>query len=299
MRLPPGERCARGVATAMGSRISFRRRGMTLVELLVVVAVLAALVALLLPAVQSAREAARRTACGNNLREIGCGIYGHEMSRRVFPVGCLGCQGPPFPLRQVAWNVFVLPFVEQSAVADAFDPRFSYRSAENRRAAGVVVPMFLCPSTTRTNRTGRTTGDRNKNGRWDAGDDLAYTDYGGMFGVGYPVPRPLPEHAGVMQYERPTSARQVTDGLSHTALVAECTGRDATYQSEWANGQNIFDQWHTGGINRSQNNEIWSDHPGMAGMVFCDGHVEFVHEMIERAVLLALLTRAAGDRHEH
>jgi prepilin-type processing-associated H-X9-DG protein len=272
---------------------------MTLVELLVVVAVIAALVALLLPAVQAVREAGRRTSCGNNLREIGCGIYGHEMSRRVFPIGCLGCVGPPFPLRQVSWNVFVLPFVEQSAAAAAFDPRFSYRSAQNLAAAGTVVPMFLCPSTRRTNRTGSTTGDRNRNGRWDQGDDLAYTDYGGMFGVGYPVPQPLPEHAGVMQYERPTSARQVTDGLSHTALVAECTGRAGTYQSEWANGQNIFDQLHTNGINRSQNNEIWSDHPGLAGLVFCDGHVEFLHESIEQVVLLALLTRAAGDRHEH
>jgi prepilin-type N-terminal cleavage/methylation domain-containing protein/prepilin-type processing-associated H-X9-DG protein len=275
------------------------RAGMTLVELLVVVAIVAALVALLLPGVQAAREAARRTSCMNNLKEIGCGVYGHEMSRRVFPVGCLGCQGPPFPLRQVAWAVFVLPFVEQSAAAGAFDPRFSYRSPENRAAAGVVVPIFLCPSTSRTNRTGPTTGDRNRNGAWDQGDDLAYTDYGGMFGVGYPVAKPLPEHAGVMQYERATSAKQITDGLSHTTLVAECTGRDATYQSEWANGQNIFDQWHTTGINRTQNNEIWSDHPAMAGMVFCDGHVEFIHESIEQAVLLALLTRAGEDAIRH
>jgi prepilin-type N-terminal cleavage/methylation domain-containing protein/prepilin-type processing-associated H-X9-DG protein len=272
-----------------------RRRGMTLVELLVVVAVLAALAALLLPAVQAAREGARRTACMNNLRHIGCGIFGHEMSRRVFPVGCLGCQGPPFPLRQVSWNVFILPFVEESAAAAAFDPRFSYRSAENREAASIVVPLFRCPSTTRTRRTGPTTGDRNRNGRWDEGDGLAYTDYGGMFGVGHPVPTPLPEHAGVMQYERPTRARDVVDGLSKTVLVAECTGRDSAFQSEWANGQNIFDQWHTNRINRSQNNEIWSDHPGTAGVVFCDGHVEFLEESIEQGVLLALLTRAGGE----
>lgn len=278
---------------------SLARRGVTLVELLVVVAVIAILIALLLPAVQGAREAARRTVCANNLRELGCGVYGHESARKVFPVGCLGCQGPPFPLRQVSWNVFLLPFVEQAAAADAFDTTYSFRSAENRGAAGVVMPLFLCPSVSRTARKGLTTGDRNGNGQWDPGDNLAYTDYGGMFGVGYSIPKPLPEHAGVMQYERPTAAKHVTDGLSNTVLVAECTGRGTSYQSEWANGQNIFDQWNTNPINRSQNNEIWSDHPGMAGVVFCDGHVGFFNESIEQAVLLALLTRAAGDRHEH
>ena len=110
-----------------------------------------------------------------------------------------------------------------------------------------------------------------------------------------PAPQPLPEHAGVMQYEKATAAKAIADGLSQTAAIAECTGRDSTYQSEWANGQNIFDQWNTNGINVSQNNEIWSDHPGTGGMVFCDGHVEFVHESVEQAVLLALLTRAAGE----
>ena len=60
-------------------------------------------------------------------------------------------------------------------------------------------------------------------------------------------------------------------------------------------GQNIFDQRATNPINASQNNEIWSDHPGLAGMVFCDGHVEFVSETIEQAALVALLTLAGGD----
>lgn len=270
------------------------RRGVTLVELLVVVAVVAALFALLLPAVQGARESARRVQCGNNLRSIGCAVWGHEAARRAFPVGCLGCLTGN-PRRQIAWNVFILPFAEESAAAAAFDTRFRFSSAENRRAAGQVVPFFLCPSTRRTGRTGPTTGDRNRNGRWDAGDDLAYTDYGGMYGVAYPGKTELPKNAGMMRYERPVRALQVTDGLTRTVMIAECTGRDATYNSEWANGQNIFDQWHSNPINKSQDNEIWSDHPRQAGVVFADCHVEFLDESLDQSILVALLTRAGGD----
>ncbi|MFM7521120.1 MAG: DUF1559 domain-containing protein [Planctomycetota bacterium] len=270
------------------------RAGMTLVEVLVVVAIVGLLVGLLLPAVQGAREAARRTACANNLRGLGQALAVHESARKRFPLGCLECSTKA-PRRQLAWNVFILPYVEEPGAAAAFDVGRSYRAAENLRAAATVVPLFLCPSTARTRRTGPTTGDRNGNGRWDPGDGLAYTDYGGMYGVAYPVARPLPEHAGMMQYERPTAASDVADGLAHTVVVAECTGRDGALQSEWANGQNIFDQWWNNPINASQNNEIWSDHPTAAGMVFGDGHVEFVAESIEQTALLALLTRAAGD----
>lgn len=269
------------------------RRGMTLVELLVVVAVVAALAALLLPAVQGTRELSRRVACGNNLRQIGIALHAFESAKGAFPVGCLEC-ATKAPRRQIAWNVFILPFIEETGAAAAFDMRFSYKSAENRVAGGHVVPVFFCPSTARTGRTGPTTGDRNRNGRWDAGDGLAYTDYGGMYGVSHPVPPPLPAHAGVMRYENPTRVRQVADGLSRTVAVAEDTGRDETYQSEWANGQNIFDQRSSNPINGDQNNEIWSDHPDLAGVVFCDGHVEFLAESIQQAALLALLTRAGG-----
>jgi prepilin-type N-terminal cleavage/methylation domain-containing protein len=269
-------------------------RGMTLVELLVVVAIVAALVALLLPGVQSAREAARRTSCMNNLKGIGCAIYGYESSQRTFPIGCLGCITGS-PRRQIAWNAFILPFAEEPGAAAAFDFAFPFRSEQNRVAAGCVVPLFLCPSTVRTKRAGRTTGDRNRNGRWDAGDGLAFTDYGGMYGVALPGTFVRPQHAGVMRYERAVKSSQVTDGLAQTVMVAECTGRDETTNSEWANGQNIFDQWHTNPINASQDNEIWSDHPAMAGVVFADCHAEFLHESIDQQVLISLLTRAGGE----
>jgi hypothetical protein len=84
----------------------------------------------------------------------------------------------------------------------------------------------------------------------------------------------------------------------HTIVIAECTGRDAgspMFNPEWANGQNIFDQWHTNPINVTQNNEIWSDHPEGACFCLADGHVEFLHETIDQGVLIALVTRAGRD----
>jgi prepilin-type processing-associated H-X9-DG protein len=272
-----------------------RRRGSTLVELLVVVAVLAALVALLLPAVQAAREGARRTACMNNLRGIGCALYGHEMVKRSFPAGCLECTTKA-PRRQIAWNAFLLPFIEEPGAAADFVFTKPFYDAANLRAAGSVVPAFLCPSTRRTGRTGSTSGDCNGNGRWDPGDGLAYTDYGGMYGVAFVSPPESPaRYLGVMVYEVPTTARMVTDGLSKTVAVAEDTGRDWRGAGQWANGQNIFDHTHGSPINVNQNNEIWSDHPRAAGVLFCDSHVEFLDESIDQGVLEALLTRAGED----
>jgi prepilin-type processing-associated H-X9-DG protein len=98
-----------------------------------------------------------------------------------------------------------------------------------------------------------------------------------------------------MIYERGMRVRDIKDGLSHTAAIGECTGRDYHFASEWANGQNIFDQRHNNGINQIQDNELWSDHPGGVQLTFCDGHVVFVNEAIEQPELLAMLTRAGQE----
>jgi prepilin-type processing-associated H-X9-DG protein len=156
-----------------------------------------------------------------------------------------------------------------------------------------VISTYLCPSTaTAPLRKGPTTGDVNGNGTWDPGDDLAFIDYGGMFGVGDPS---LPLGNGTMIYERAITAGEIHDGLSQTIIVAEDTGRGgpSPQNGTWANGQNIFDV--TMGINKSQNNEMWSDHRGGANVVFCDGSVHFLSETINTNVLFALCTR---DQHE-
>jgi prepilin-type N-terminal cleavage/methylation domain-containing protein/prepilin-type processing-associated H-X9-DG protein len=299
MRVPKTGAVRLRSAQDMDSFHPFRRRGMTLVELLVVVAVVATLIALLLPAVQGAREAARRIACMNNLRGIGCALYGYESARRSFPPGCLECTTKS-PRKQIAWNAFLLPFIEEPGAALAFDFTKPFYDVANLRAAGSVVPAFRCPSTRRTRRTGPTSGDVNGNGRWDPGDDLAYTDYGGMYGVAViPTPVSPARYLGVMVYEVSTTARMVSDGLSKTVAVAEDTGRDWRGAAQWANGQNIFDQTRGNPINANQNNEIWSDHPRAAGVLFCDSHVEFLDEAIEQGVLEALLTRAGDEVAGH
>ncbi|MEX1223982.1 MAG: DUF1559 domain-containing protein, partial [Pirellulales bacterium] len=184
-----------------------RRRAFTLVELLVVIAIIGILLALLLPAVQAAREAARRLSCTNNLRQIGIALHVYLDTHRAFPIGCLECDASISPPRkQLAWSAAVLPHLEQTAVWQTVDYTARYNAESNLAAGRQVIPSYLCPSASQANRSGPTTGDRNGNGQWDPGDDLAYTDYGGMFGGGNPL---LPLGNGVMVYERATTPAEI------------------------------------------------------------------------------------------
>lgn len=258
-----------------------------MVELLVVIGVLAVIVALTMPAIQAARESGRRSQCMNNLRQIGLAAAGYQSVWGAWPAGCVENRG-----RQLSWNVFLLPYLEQEQVWKQFDTGQRYDSEANREAGGTVIPAFLCPSTAlyANDRHGDTVGDRNGNGRWDPGDGLAFTDYGGMFGCGAPGQKFM---NGVMVYDLAIRPAMVLDGLSNTIMVAEDSGRGVIFNGQWANGQNIYDQ--TGGINVQQNNEIWSEHPGGAQVLLCDSSVTFLKESISNQVLFALCTRAGRE----
>jgi prepilin-type N-terminal cleavage/methylation domain-containing protein len=174
------------------------RRGLTLVELLVVVAIIGVLVALLMPAVQSARESARRVVCGNGLRQLALGILAHEQQQGVFPFSTpeaayhddaaeLARQGL-FP-DGVSWMVRVLPYVEQGSLFDSMRTSGSLASSQGlvtndpatRKAIATTLPVYLCPS---DNAAGKTRTDV-----WSdfipsrfAGIPIALSNYAGVLG---------------------------------------------------------------------------------------------------------------------
>jgi prepilin-type processing-associated H-X9-DG protein len=119
----------------------------------------------------------------------------------------------------------------------------------------------------------------------------ACTDYGGMFGNGL---LPLALYAnGVMLYDRSIRQSEIVDGLSHTIIVAEDTGRGDATGGTWADGENIFDV--TKSVNIFQDNEIWSDHVGAAQVLMCDGSAHFINASVNFAALGPLCTRANGE----
>jgi prepilin-type N-terminal cleavage/methylation domain-containing protein len=260
-----------------------RARAFTLVELLVVVAIVGLLVALLLPGVQQSRESARRSQCTSNLRQIGISLANYHAALLTFPPGCTD-RGT----RQVAWSMYLLPFLEEQSVRDMFNPSYGFRDPQNQAAGSQLIAVYLCPSTNRltADRQGNYTGSQVP---LLPANRLACSDYGGMFGAGLYTP----SQNGVLIYERTIRQRDITDGLSHTIIVAEDSGRGLLLDGPWADGENIFDS--TVGINVMQDNEIWSDHPGGAVVLMCDCSVRFLEESVPPTLLAPLCTRANGD----
>lgn len=210
--------------------------GFTIVELLVVVAIIGMLIGLLLPAVQAARESARRTRCSNNLKQLGLGMLGYHDAYGVLPLG-----SSTWPCIQTTWLPCLWPFVEQADLASRFNygqnfagwPNTNTASSSPLAPLSVRIPLYYCPSdrpnaiqTTSTNNyiRARTNYATNATALVRSGttfrgpfNTLFSNSYTGCSGS------PQPVSFGVMGYKGPqaTRFRSVTDGLSKTLLLSE------------------------------------------------------------------------------
>jgi len=205
------------------------KRGFTLIELLVVIAIIAILIALLLPAVQQAREAARRTQCKNNLKQLGLALHNYHDVYRMFPIGhvYVGTTGSYALARRApgwGWTAFILPFMDQANSYEKIDFTEAPSAPGNIDVVRTFLPMMWCPSLPykQDMPIGRTGQAFEING-----PGLARTSYvasAGAFDNGFnsiPQTNVADRVTGMLGRDSSVKMRDVTDGTSNTLLAGE------------------------------------------------------------------------------
>lgn len=305
-----------------------RRRGFTLIELLVVIAIIAILVALLLPAVQQAREAARRTQCKNHLKQIAVALHNYHDAHRAFPPAVITIDPTASVVicsltigygasdswteaqsgagaHGTSWMLQILPYIEQENLYNEWD--FSLSPSGNRSVGETDLAVFYCPS-------------RRNDARSDAimfqGWLRGGTDYGGCLGAcnGFhdcgthefwrvaTGNRPEADCKGMFRVNSATRMRDVTDGTSNTAMIGELQRLNVNSTSNFSQ-----DGWAIGGVatvystcsNTCQNGnrigpnngffeEPGSQHVGGCHVGMADGAIRFVTDQIDKEIFKAL-----------
>ena len=323
-------RADRGSAPCGMSRSGIRRpTGFTLVELLVVIAIIGVLVGLLLPAVQTAREAARRSSCGNNLKQIGLALSNFESAQKALPAGYSFYNGSPTPSgNSWGWAVFIMPYLEQQALYDQLRPTSrpisdlynngSYTLAD-KALLQTPIPGYRCPSDTTPALNNLVVFD---SGRYDVatsnyvgcvGDILATTydnDSGGAFFGRYDRLSSTPGTGPLG-----LALRKVTAGLSKTLAVGERSALN--YAAVWAGVGSVccfnssstarslgrafylinFDWINGGGSASDQGKGFSSAHGGGAQFLYLDNSVQFISETIDKNRLADICNRADGKNY--
>lgn len=204
------------------------RKAFTLVELLVVIAIIAVLVGLLLPAVQKVREAANRSACQNNLKQIGLALHNYHDSKEHFPNNAR-----PDPTKTVRerWLVKILPHLDQGPAFSRYDETLNWDDAKNLPVTSLPLPVSVCRSSPNPDRL-----DTNPDAGWSTAKDIvAIGDYGALYGVHNTFVTNNPSLTlstnldGILTKTGTVAIADVLDGTSNTIFVAESAGRPYLY----------------------------------------------------------------------
>ena len=300
----------------MHTRIA--RAGFTLVELLVVIAIIGTLVAFLLPAVQAAREASRRSQCQNNLKQIGVAVQNHHDARRAFPMGRNGMDQ-----KAVSWAFFLLPYLEETAIYNSWNPGVRVDDDRNSSAMRTPIESYACPS--RRRAAADRNFDNNNNPPIVLGSGTL-ADYSANAGIKLMTGMTNQETsngvlggysrilAGPIFTASHISARQVEDGLSKTIAIGErhlppVPKNTDEAMKDYEIGDTAAipgDTPHTTfrctekGLAASADDpdreKFGSSHASaVVQCVFLDGHVAGLHPDMAVAVLEALSTIGGGE----
>jgi prepilin-type N-terminal cleavage/methylation domain-containing protein len=297
-----------------------RRRGFTLVELLVVLAVMGTLVSLLLPAIQAAREAARRTQCASRLRQIGLAAQAYHAAHGCFPPGYLGPGKPvevwpPFEYQFLGHLPYLLPYLELSVVSERIGVPLAVRQCgpswwDDVASYGIAqarLPLLRCPSASRE-QTGAiflvhyyyepfpgmvwvTALARDA-----PGDELlGTTDYLGCAGAWGATGTPWDDYRGAFTDRSTTRLKHVVDGASATLLLGETCGAhaadDGDFPHTWIGGGPLSTADGLG----EKPFQFGSNHPATVHFAFADGAVRALSKGIDAEALRALGGIADGD----
>ncbi len=262
------DQCTLNRSQAMPCHSSKIRQAFTLVELLVLISILGILMGLLLPAVQQAREAARRINCGNNLKQQGLALQHFESTFKFFPAGAEANT-------LHSWSTRVLPYLEQGGLYQRIDFKAAWDSPMNAARTRQNLSVFNCPNT------------------WK--NYAGSTDYCGISGSSHKATGDVGRN-GILftldRGERPVAISSITDGTSNTIAIAEAIAVGEDNYGFWSCGAHCLGH-DEGSINnrRGSLDEIASLHPGGANAVFADGSVHFLSETLSLDIVAAFCTR--------
>lgn len=305
-----------------------KRVAFTLVELLVVIAIIGILVGLLLPAVQQAREAARRISCQNNMRQVGLGLLNFESTFKFFPASGWTTTSSTNPSGKfTCWRAALLPYIEQSSVQASYSIQLNWWEGGNLIAGATVMPTFICPSTPEQQPVLSAIA-KPPRPALTLTTPLARTDYEAIQGV---QPASISttlynanNRFAIMHRNSRVGFKDILDGSSSTVAVVESSARPWVYRNRlskplfqndqgigWIDSEGAFsldganaDATLEGcgiangcsrAINAKNDNEPYSFHPTGINILFADGHAEFVAEQIDIMTFAAKCTRAAGE----